>query len=113
MPEGEQQSLAPDLQRPALRRAELAQTQRSVRNRLSAFLELIKPYREIAAIAVAAVVGISTFVSWGVSWAVTHFATKLDLSTLNCHINNDLWFNFTIQIYTPLNSIGDNPNYSN
>jgi hypothetical protein len=71
---------------------QMAEAQPTIGSRLSAFVEVIKPYREIIAILIAIIVGLSTVLSWIVSKVYNEFATKIELKTLNCRINNDLGF---------------------
>jgi hypothetical protein len=55
---------------------------RSLGQHISAFLERIKPYRELVAWGVAVVIAIST----GVSSAVNYFATQSQVRELDCRI---------------------------
>jgi hypothetical protein len=53
---------------------------------LSDFLEWIKPYRELFILAGAVVATISA----AVGWVAGHFATRAELSSLDCRITNSL-----------------------
>jgi hypothetical protein len=52
---------------------------------LSAFLEKIKPYRELIVIAAGAITALSA----GVSYAVSYFATKSEVIFLTCRFDTD------------------------
>jgi hypothetical protein len=52
---------------------------------LSRFVDWVKPYKEIAAL----LVGLFTAISVGISWTVSHFATRTALSDLECRISHD------------------------
>jgi hypothetical protein len=54
--------------------------------RFSKFIEVMKPYKEMAALVVAVILGLSA----AVSWAVAHFATQSQLSRLECKFSLDL-----------------------
>jgi hypothetical protein len=54
--------------------------------RLSAILEWIKPYREIAAILTALIV----LISGGIAWVVAHFATRSEVHYLECRVTNNI-----------------------
>lgn len=58
----------------------------SLGQRLSDLLGSTKPYREIIAIAVAAIVAISG----GVAAIVAHFATEVELTNLECKLTHQL-----------------------
>jgi hypothetical protein len=49
-------------------------------------LEWVKPYKEIAILAIAIVAA----VSGSVAWAVAHFATQAELFYTECRINNNM-----------------------
>lgn len=53
---------------------------------LAVFLEWVKPYKEITALAAA----ILTVVSGSIAWAVAHFATQAEVFYLECRINNNI-----------------------
>jgi hypothetical protein len=56
------------------------------KNKISAFVEWSKPYREIIAVLVTVVVSISG----GVAWVVAHFATRDQLHYLECRVTNNI-----------------------
>jgi hypothetical protein len=56
-----------------------------LREQLSAFVEWIKPYKAIAAL----LFGLFSAISVGISWTVSHFATRTALSDLECRISHD------------------------
>jgi hypothetical protein len=55
----------------------------STQNVIVRFVDWIKPYKEFAVIAAAGI----AFLSGGVSWAVSHFATVEQLSHLECRMS--------------------------
>jgi hypothetical protein len=57
----------------------------SLGEQLSRLVEWIKPYKEITAL----LVGLFSAISVGISWTVSHFATRTALSELECRISHD------------------------
>jgi hypothetical protein len=58
----------------------------SFRARLAALLEWSKPYRDLIALAIAVIGGISATVAW----VVAHFATQAELLYMECRLNQQL-----------------------
>jgi hypothetical protein len=58
---------------------------------ISGFLDRIKPFREL----IALIVAVSVSISGAMSWAITYFATRSDMSHLECRLIEQLYSQVT------------------